>query len=212
MLDNSHSNPRYGRDAPSMPHQPAPQFATAILGREQEIEQVLALLDNPDVRVLTLLGPGGVGKTRLAVEAMQAASGEFAHGACFVSLAPVREPALVPFAVAQALGVQDSGSVPVTAILADWARPRHLLLVLDNMEQVVDAAFPWLAELLGSCPRLKVLATSRIALDIAGEQRLRVLPLAVPGPHAIDRLDRYASIRLFAQRACEVRSGFDLDG
>ena len=130
--------------------------------------------------MLSLLGPGGVGKTRLALEVMRQAGDDFAHGACFVSLASVREYPLVPFAVAQALGIQESGSLPVTELLADWLRSRHFLLVLDNLEQVIEAASPWLIDLLAACPRLKILATSRIALNIAGEQRFRVPTLPVP--------------------------------
>jgi predicted ATPase/DNA-binding CsgD family transcriptional regulator len=183
-----------------------------ILGREREIAQLLDLVDTDRVRVLSLLGPGGVGKTRLALEIMRAMGDDFAHGVHFISLAPVREAALVPFAVAQELSVQDSGSAPVTDLLANWLRSRHVLLVLDNMEHVVDAAYPWLADLIASCPRLKVLVTSRIALDITGEQRFRVSPLPVPGADAADRLGAYASIRLFAQRARQVRNDVVLEG
>lgn len=210
MLDTSLPNPQDGPDIQSMSPHSAPRYPTATLGREQEVEQILALLDT-DVRVVSLLGPGGVGKTRLAVDVMLAASGDYVHGACFVSLAAVRDSAHVPVAVAQALGVRDIGTGPLTETLATWLRPRHLLLVLDNMEQVVEAAYPWLADLLASCPRLKILVTSRIALDIAGEQRFRVPPLPVPDPHGTDRVDDYASVRLFAQRAHEVRNDFVLD-
>lgn len=125
---------------------PAP--LTPILGRDEEIERILRHLDRDDLRLLTLLGPGGVGKTRLAHEVMRQAGDDFAHGARFISLAPVRDHDLVPFAVAQALGIQESGALPVPELLIAWLEPRHILLVLDNMEQVVAAASPWLANVL----------------------------------------------------------------
>nr|MBA2469024.1 tetratricopeptide repeat protein [Chloroflexia bacterium] len=197
--------------SPGVARGAAPAPLNPILGRDDEIERTLRHLDRDDLRLLTLLGPGGVGKTRLALEVMRLAGGDFAHGARFVSLAPVREPVLVPFAVAQALGIQESGALAVTELLTAWLEPRHLLLVLDNMEQVIAAASPWLTDLLASCPRLTVLATSRIALNITGEQRYRVPPLPVPDPSATDRLDAYASIALFAQRAQAVQADFALD-
>jgi predicted ATPase/DNA-binding NarL/FixJ family response regulator len=186
--------------------------AGPIVGRDREIAQIVGLLDDERVRVLSLLGPGGVGKTRLAQEVVRQAGDDFAHGAAFVSLAPVRMPDLVPFAVAQALDVQERGEVSLVALLADWLQSRHMLLVLDNMEHVVDAAYPWLARLIATCPRLKVLVTSRIALDIAGEQRVRVRPLPVPGDDAPDRLGANASVALFTQRARAIRNDFTLDG
>jgi predicted ATPase/DNA-binding CsgD family transcriptional regulator/Tfp pilus assembly protein PilF len=185
---------------------------TPILGREREIERLLDLLDGDTVRVLSLLGPGGVGKTRLALEVKRQAADAYAHGAGFVPLAAVREPALVPFAVAQSLGIQESGALPVPDLLAAWLGPRHFLLVLDNLEQVIDAASPWLSELVEACPRLKVLVTSRVALDIAGEQRFRVPPLPVPEAHATEPLDDYASVALFVQRARAIQPAFALDG
>jgi predicted ATPase/DNA-binding CsgD family transcriptional regulator len=191
--------------APGMP------VAGPIVGRDREIAQILALLDSESVRVLSLLGPGGVGKTRLAQEVVRQASGDFAHGAAFVSLAQVRISDLVPFAVAQALGVQERGEVSLTVLLAEWLQPRHMLLVLDNMEHVVDAAYPWLANLIATCPRLKILVTSRVALDIAGEQRFHVKPLPVPGDDATGRLDENASVALFTQRARAVQNDFSLD-
>jgi len=197
--------------ATSSAHGAVPSLLNPILGREEEVERILRHLDRDDLRLLTLLGPGGVGKTRLALEVMRRAGGDFAHGARFVSLAPMREHALVPFAVAQALGIQQSGALPVTDVLTAWLGPRHLLLALDNMEQVIAAASPWLADLLASCPRLTVLATSRIALNITGEHRYRVPPLPVPDSSATDRLDAYASVALFGQRARAVRSDFALD-
>ncbi len=185
-----------------------PSPLNAILGRDEEIERIRLLLDRDGVRLLTLLGPGGVGKTRLALEVMRKAGDDFAHGAHFVPLAPVRDHALVPFAVAKALGIQESGGLPTPEVLTAWFRPRHLLLVLDNLEQVVAAASPWLTDVLGSCPRLTVLVTSRIALNVTGEQRHHVPPLAVPDPSDAYRLDDYASVALFVQRARAVQSSF----
>ncbi len=186
-------------------------LGSPIVGRDREIAEILALLDDESVRVLSLLGPGGVGKTRLAQEVTRQTSGDYAHGAAFVSLAPVRTADLVPFAVAQALDVQEQGERDLNALLPEWLQPRHMLLVLDNMEHVVDAAYPWLSDLIAACPRVTILATSRIALDIAGEQRFQVKPLPVPADDSVGQLDENASVALFTQRARAVRPDFRLD-
>lgn len=196
---------------PVTPGVPASPLANPILGRDGEIDHVRVHLDGEGVRVLSLLGPGGVGKTRLALEVMRQAGDDFAHGSGFVSLAAVRDHALVPFAVAQSLGIQESGSLQITELLATWLRSRHFLLVLDNMEQVVQAASPWLVDLLVQCPRLKVLVTSRIPLDISAEQRFRVPPLPVPDLNLTPILDGYASVELFPQRAHAIRADFAVD-
>ncbi|MDQ3653467.1 MAG: NB-ARC domain-containing protein [Chloroflexota bacterium] len=181
---------------------------TPIPGREAEIEQVVRLLDRDDLRVVTLLGPGGVGKTRLAQEVTTLVRPDFAHDACFVALASIRDPDLVPKAVAQTLGIQESVDRSAADALVDVLADRHLLLVLDNLEQVIAAA-PWLAELLAQCPRLRVLVTSRISLNIAGEQRFVVPPLAVPRS-SNDALNQFAAVELFVQRAQAVDITFGL--
>ncbi|MGI8963658.1 MAG: ATP-binding protein, partial [Thermomicrobiales bacterium] len=182
---------------------------TQILGRENEIDRIVRLLDRDDLRLLTLLGPGGVGKTRLAQEVTRLVAPDFAHGVCFVSLASIRDPGLVPKAVAQAVGIQESSDRDAVELLAGLLAGRHLLLVLDNLEQVI-AASGWLADLLARCSRLKVLVTSRIALDIAGEQRMVVPPLPVPSS-AEEVQDENAAVELFCQRARAVDLTFHLN-
>jgi predicted ATPase len=158
---------------------PLPLPGTSLLGREHEVSQIQGLIDRDNLRVVTLLGPGGVGKTRLALEIARAMSEQFADGAAFVPLEAIRDAAMVPGAVALALGIPEQPGRDATDLLADVLAGQHLLLVLDNCEQVVVAA-PFIAQLLMRCPRLRVLATSRTPLNIASEQQVRIAPLPVP--------------------------------
>jgi len=147
---------------------PFPTPLTALVGREQEAAALTGLLCRPDVRLVTLTGPGGVGKTRLALEATARLESAFTDGAVFVSLAAVPEPALVASAIAQSLGVREAGGRPLAETLVSALRTKHQLLVLDNLEHLLDAT-PLIAELLVASPRLSVLATSRAVLRISGE-------------------------------------------
>ena len=204
---------------------PAP--STSLVGRERERVAVADLLRRPDVRLVTLTGAGGVGKTRLALAvaedlldpsprsgpAAPASSGRaFADGAVFVDLAPIVDPALVLSVIARALEVSETGRQPLLASLIDHLRDRSLLLVLDNFEQVVAAA-PSLARLLAKCPALKLLATSRAALRLSAEHEFPVPPLDVaapkppPGPEDLVRCE---AVSLFVQRAQALRPGFQL--
>lgn len=160
-----------------------------------------------DVRLVTLLGPGGVGKTRLAQEVTRSAAPAFAHGARFVPLDSVRDPDLVPAAVAHALGFQESGQRPAPDLLADLLKDQHMLLVLDNMEQVIEAASPWLSNLLTHAPLLNVLVTSRIPLNIDGEHQYIVPTLDTTDADS----GASAAVRLFAERAKAVRHDFVLN-
>ncbi len=144
---------------------PAP--LTSFVGRAREIVAVADLLHREDVRLVALTGPGGVGKTRLAQRVAAELADNFADGAAWVDLAPLADPNLVAPTVAQALGVREAGDRSLYERLADALRDRALLLVLDNFERVVDAA-PLVARLLAGCPRLKVLATSRVHLRVSG--------------------------------------------
>jgi predicted ATPase/DNA-binding SARP family transcriptional activator len=175
-------------------HLPAP--STPIVGREHELDEVGSLLRGGDARLLTLTGPGGTGKTRLALQVAHDLADAFDDGVYFVDLASLREDALVPAAIAAALGLHDHDREPPVETLTSYLHARRLLLVLDNFE-VVDAAAPLLGELLAAAPRLAVLVTSRAPLRLAAEHEYRVSPLPAP-----------AAARLFAVRARAVAPGF----
>ena len=194
-------------------HQTLPSQRTALVGRKSELVSLKGVLLDPSVRLLTLTGPGGTGKTRLAIQVADDLVTMFEGGVSFVNLAPIAEPELVGSAVARALGVRESPDVPlVTAIGDHLRRLGPTLLLMDNFEQVTDAAAV-VKELLDGCPALKVLATSRMVLHIYGEQEFPVPPLALPDADVEDSpaaLMQYASVALFVQRAVAVRPDFAL--
>jgi predicted ATPase len=196
--------------APSMLRSPLPVPLTRLIGRERELAMVTGLLGDDDVRLITLTGPGGIGKSRLSVAAAEAVRDRFVDGVVFVDLAPVRDPALVRGAIAESMHVQDSGDGSIDAKLSTALRDRRLLLVLDNFEQVVDAA-PQVSALVAAAPELTVLVTSRVLLRVSGERALEVGPLALPGPgDAIDGIRPNPSVDLFVERARAVRPDFEL--
>jgi predicted ATPase len=177
---------------------------------------VRRLVTREAVRLLTVTGPPGVGKTRLALAVAAELRPEFGDGACFVPLAAVRDPGAVLATVALSLGVEETGGQPLAAGLAAALRHRHLLLVLDNFEQVVGAA-PDLAGLLAWCPRLTALVTSRVVLRVRGEHEYRLPPLDVPaapdstaGAGVVAPPARAAAVRLFAERARAADAAFAL--
>jgi predicted ATPase/DNA-binding XRE family transcriptional regulator len=185
---------------------------TPLIGREHEEAAVTHLLLRRDVRLLTLTGAPGIGKTRLAMQVAAGLCETFADGMVFVGLAAIHDPTLLLSALAQALGVRDAGSQSLDATLAAHLRDKGVLLVLDNCEQVVAAA-PLLAHLLASCPELKILVTSRAALRIRGEQEFTVPPLALPDSRhlpGLDDLAQYAAVALFVHRAQAVKPTFAL--
>jgi predicted ATPase/class 3 adenylate cyclase/Tfp pilus assembly protein PilF len=187
-----------------------PGQVTSFIGREREETAVRELLQRHEVRLVTLTGPGGTGKTRLAVHVAADLIDDFDHGVFFVPLAPINDPTLVASTIAQTLGIVETGGRPLLDHLKDALRGKHLLLVLDNFEQVVSGA-SLVAELLAACPRLKVIVTSRIVLRLSGEHEFPVPPLALPNPKylpALEALSQYAAVELFIQRALAVKPDF----
>jgi predicted ATPase/DNA-binding CsgD family transcriptional regulator len=183
-----------------------PVVLTSFVGREQAVCEVAGLLE--EYRLVTVTGPGGVGKTRLAGEVTRQVAARFADGAWLAELAPVRDPARVAPAVAVALGVREQAGVPAAEAVARVLARRQLLLVLDNCEHVIGAAAELCAGLLQACDDVRVLATSRERLRIAGEAGFRLAPLPVPG----DTGDEVAgaAVTLFADRARAADAGFAL--
>jgi predicted ATPase/class 3 adenylate cyclase len=191
----------------NLPTQPTP-----LVGREREVSEVSDLLRRADVRLLTLTGTGGTGKTRVALQSAAELVDEFEDGVFFVALATLTDPGLVASTLTQALGVAESGEKQPEDALREFVRERELLLLMDNFEQVLEAT-PLLEELQAAAPRLKVLATSRAALRLYGEREFPVPPLALPDPAyppPPERLTQYEAVRLFVERARAVKPDFSV--
>jgi predicted ATPase/DNA-binding XRE family transcriptional regulator len=189
-----------------------PRVLSPLVAREREEAGLFHLLQRDSVRLLTLTGPAGVGKTRLALQVARTAEDFFADGVVFVSLAAIREPRLVALTIAQTLGLPESGQRQALQVLVTALRNRPLLLVLDNCEQVLGAADQVL-ELLSRCPELKVLATSRTRWRVRGEQTFPLAPLPVPdlsASFAPEELEHYGSVALFLQRVRALQPDFQL--
>ncbi len=187
-----------------------PLQLTSFVGRQEEIAEVRRLLGR--TRLLTLTGPGGSGKSRLALRIAAELLTEYRDGCFFVDLAPVTDPALVPSAVAQALGVPEAAGRPIVEAVKDHLRDQELLLVVDNFEQVAEAS-PVIEELLAAAPRLQAMVTSRVVLSLRGEQEYAVPPLELPDPERLPPLPalrEVEAVRLFTERALAASPRFAL--
>lgn len=186
---------------------------TPLIGREPEVSEALRLLDGDETRILTLMGPGGVGKTRLAIEVARSIEAEFSDGVRFLAFASIREPEQVLPSIVRALGITARADQSLGDMLTSTLRNQHLLLVLDNFEHLLGETPTWLVDVLGMCPRIKALVTSRIALNIYGEHRYLVPPLSIPesGADAVAEVMETNAVTLFVQRARSISTEFALD-
>jgi predicted ATPase len=202
---------------PAKPKHNLPAQLTTLVGREHEIKAVTELLSQSDVRLVTLTGPGGVGKTRLALSTGTNLVEYFEDGVFFVGLAAISEQLLVTGVIAQALGLKEQAQMPPLVHLKQFLYPKHLLLVLDNFEQVLEAA-EIVAELLEAAPHLKILITSRMVLHLYGEYEFVVSLLPLPQltqttvitPATLQQLAQNEAVALFVQRAKAVKHDFNL--
>ncbi len=190
-----------------------PAQLTSFVGRSEDVNEVCRLLRLPNVRLLTLLGAGGIGKSRLSLQVGTNLQDEFEDGTFFVALAPVSRPEAIIEVIAQTLKVEEAGSVSLLDAVKSHLQNRQLFLVLDNFEQVIDAA-PLVNDLLATAPRMKVLTTSREELMVYGERVYKLSPLSVPDTSQI--LDprtvlNYSAVALFNERVQSAQSDFAID-
>lgn len=186
-----------------------PVQLTSFIGREHELAETSRLLGA--TRLLTLIGPGGTGKTRLSLQLAADMLDAFLDGVWLVEMAPLSDPALLTQTVASGWDVREQPGRPLIATLSDYLRPKSLLLILDNCEHLVDACAQLVTTLLSACPRLTILASSREALGVAGETAYRVPSLSLPDPHqplSLASLARSEAARLFVERAQSAQPHF----
>jgi len=188
-----------------------PIQVTSFIGRERELRELQRLL--PATRLLTLTGSGGTSKTRLSPQVAAEVLDAFKDGVWFVELAPLSDPALVPATIASVLGVREERGRPQLATLLEWLRPKELLLILDNCEHLIDACARFADAVLHTSRETRILASSREALGVAGEQTFPVRSLQVPNSQTqmpVAQLTQYESVRLFVERAKLVKVDFEL--
>jgi predicted ATPase/class 3 adenylate cyclase len=206
-----------------------PGQSTLLTGREKELRAAYGLLSRPEVRLVTFTGPGGTGKTRLALQLAADLIDSFSNGVYFVNLAPIKDSNLVVSTIAQTLGIREIGGQPLIDTLGSYLHEKEMLLVLDNFEQVTQAS-PQIAQLLTTAPKLKVLATSRGPLRLKGEKEFPVPPMGLPpvsskfkfkvqssklddhepGTLNLELLTQYEAVRLFIERATDIKSDFQV--
>ena len=191
-------------------HLPAP--LTGLIGRERDVQAACDLLLKPHVRLITLTGPPGTGKTRLGLAMASQLEPKFRDGVCFVPLAPISDPTLVVSAIAQALEIHELSGKDLPTVLREFLRDKQLVLMLDNFEQIVSAA-PQVTELLNAASEIKAIVTSRAILQVYGEYEFPVPPLELANIHhlpPLTALERYSAVELFVQRAQAVKPRFEL--
>src|SRR6266540_6489604 len=197
------------RTLESFPHN-LPVQLTSFVGREREMAETKQLISN--ARLLTLIGPGGTGKTRLALQVAQDVLSSFTDGVWLAELAPLADPSLIPQTLAAIFGLRELPNMSLTSIVTDYLRAKELLLILDNCEHLVEACAQLSENLLRNCPRLKIIASSSEALGIAGEMVYRVPSLSLPDPAQVTpgSVMESESARLFVERAAAAQSKFSL--
>ncbi|MEO8210630.1 MAG: tetratricopeptide repeat protein [bacterium] len=189
-----------------------PVQLTTFIGREDEMSDIKSLLFK--THLLTLIGAGGTGKTRIAIQTGADMIDDFTNGVWFVDLAPLMEPELLPQTLAEVLGVKEDPKREITETIRDYLKEKEMLIILDNCEQLIEACSKLSEKLLQSAPKLKIIATSREALRIPGEQTLRVSSLSLPDPkedNTLEKLKKFESVRLFLDRALAVNQNFKIE-
>jgi predicted ATPase len=202
---------------PALPQQPRsnlPATFTSLIGRDKDIAAVQDYLTHPDIRLVTLIGPGGIGKTRLSIASARESLAEFSDGVFFVALAPLDQPSLIPSAALQALGYTEKSNLSLEERLIEGIGNKGMLLVLDNCEHLIEDVARVASSLLSACSRLKILTTSREALQIPGEWLYSVPVLDLPKKNSavdMETISEFPALVLFAERARAVRSDFTLN-